>query len=401
MLTRAAVTGMDGGVSERGLIGRTRPSIPQVGQPEVPMSRPAFSAPLAFVLPLVALAACGTPSADDDTAAGGDTADTAAGDTAAAADDTAADTADTGADTADTGPSGALTVLATGAPLDTTRYATAHLTGTVTAAGLSIAVDYAENTDEEPADCTATLSWTGLPATDAHPDSDWTWQVQSTVVSQTGSCTWPVPPFSGGLDGDASVYVGWYTDYTDDWGDTYTELLSLGYTAPGVVGASPLYSTGSGRDRTAYYTPGTGALDFDASPMGQGEPRYWTECTQGIDPQTSSKLYTSDAPSTGILRCDADDVGDVYTLHLDAGDRLGLSADYASDGSDLALEVAGPDGCLLASGGGDALGSDGSTSVPSVDFRATDAGTYTVTVHSTYCTEADDTLEYSLAASVR
>ncbi len=312
-------------------------------------------------------------------------------------DDTAGDTdTDTDTDTTDTS-AGLATLVGDDVPAEETAWAYGvfhlELTGDV----LTGTVQYSEDRDSGSQSCAGTLSLTGESAmTQPCEDDPCTWSYRFTVAETDiteGECSWPVPDMAFNLsEPDSSGFLAYWKD-SEFWGDTYAQLMLLGYTAEdGWGGLHVLEESQDSSYGLESYDAEAGTVDVDAGGSGRPVSLLYSEACDDLS-QAGADIVTVAEPLSGEVADEWDAVADIWELTLAAGDTLRVTATPDNSSDDMMVDLLSPDGCLQAAGDDWLSCPDGGT-CGSLSHTATQAGVYRIVVTGSWCSA--DTCPYDL-----
>ena len=277
-------------------------------------------------------------------------------------------------------------------------WASGHMLGAVIESGASGTVAYSEWIDEQAPYCTATLEFESAgPATDCM-GCNWSHVLVATEVGRDGECLYGAPINSLMAPEGQEVWLGWYEDYTDDFGDEFQEMLNLVYweSSGNWEMYYPHAIDGDGDDVGGEaYDVATGTLDYNGPSTGFAHaPALWLECD--ADPmEADAASVAGGTVVSGQLECDwFDMLGDAWTFELAAGDTLHATIDSPSTGAEMTMMLVGPDGCAMAEAVAEARCSGRGGNCPTLSYEAATAGEWTLVVSYDDC--EDDPVEYSV-----
>ncbi|MBM4365147.1 MAG: hypothetical protein FJ102_02955 [Deltaproteobacteria bacterium] len=269
--------------------------------------------------------------------------------------------------------------LAASAPYE----ATAHVAGTVTEQDASGTIAYAEAGDSRS--CEGVIAWSASGLDTPCTDCVWSHAVAATGADMSGDCDFGVLELSMMPDDDEHTYFAYREGYDADDGERYDRHFS--YVVGDGEGGGAIYPLYREVDGAVVggpaWSPSTGALAFDAGPVG-GEARALSrECVE-IDLPVSEQSFLGESPAEETLPCGQSLAADRWSFAAEAGQVLGLTVDSEA-GVPIEIRVVAPDGCAEAasvtgvrcSGGGDC---------PSLGWAVPGTGTWTAVVSAEGCT---------------
>ena len=255
------------------------------------------------------------------------------------------------------------------------------LTGTIT---------YSEERDSLGQVCAGTLSVSGGPAVAQVCEDDpcawsYTFTVDGTDITE-GSCEYRVPDVALNLaDPEAEGMLAYWQD-ADFWGDTYIQLMLLGYQSSEGWGAQHvLEETTDHSFGLDQYDPDAGTVGVDLGGTGVGVSLLYTEaCADATAPAGS--LIAVDAPLLGTVAEDWDALADIWEIALEAGETLQVSAVPTAEGGEMQVDLLSPDGCLQVAGDdGVDCGRGDFSYCGSLSYTASSPGTYRLAVTGAWC----------------
>ena len=141
------------------------------------------------------------------------------------------------------------------------------------------------------------------------------------------------------------------------------------------------------------------SFELDSGESGTHIPNLYNVCGTE-EPVSASEMFIGDNPEESTVTCDSfENIADIWTLDLSAGQVLKASVDTALDGAELRMILVDPEGCLIEDVWPEAPCNNANEDCPSLEYPVFNAGIYKIIVTSDWCS-GNDELTYTIDATL-